>query len=68
MFLDIVNIHFPIKEYGVKNKQQPKWLTPEIMDAMKTKASYKALNNEQQYKLWRNKVNKLIKKSKTNAA
>ena len=34
------------------------------MDAMKTRDSYKALNNDQQYKLWRNKVNKLIMESK----
>ena len=53
-----------MKEHRVKNKQQPKWLTPEIMDAMKTRDRYKALNNDQQYKLWRNKVNKLIKESK----
>ena len=37
VFLDIVNINLPIKEHRVKNKQQPKWLTPEIMDAMKTR-------------------------------
>ena len=34
------------------------------MDAMKTSDSYNALNNDQQYKLWHNQVNKLIKKSK----
>ena len=37
MFLDIVDIHLPVKEHRVKNKQQPKWLTPEIMNAMKTR-------------------------------
>ena len=64
MFLDIVDIHLPVKEHRVKNKQQPKWLTPEIMNAMKTRDRYKSLNNDQEYKVWRNKVKQMIKKSK----
>ena len=35
-----------MKEHRVKNKQQPKWLIPEIMDAMKPRDRYKALNND----------------------
>ena len=64
MFLDIVDIHLPVKEHRVKNKQQPKWLTPEIMNAMKTRDRYKSLNNDQEYKVWRNKVKQMKKKSK----
>ena len=64
MFLDIVDTHLPVKECRVKNKQQPKWLTPEIINAMKTRDRHKSLSNNEQYKLWRNKVKRMIKKSK----
>ncbi|MES9881523.1 MAG: reverse transcriptase family protein [Sedimenticola sp.] len=64
LFLDIVNTHLPMKQHRVKRKQQPKWLTPDIIDAMKMRDKFKSLNNDTQYKLYRNKVIGLIKKSK----
>ena len=64
LFLSIVDKHLPLKTHRVKFKQQPKWVTPDIIDAMKTRDRYKALNNDTQRKLWRNKVISLIKKSK----
>ena len=37
LFLKVVDSHLPMKQHRVKNNQQPKWLTPEILDAMKTR-------------------------------
>ena len=64
MFLEIVDKHLPLKTLRVKYKQQPKWLTPEITEAMRTRDRYKSLNDDLQYKFWRNKVVSLIKQSK----
>ena len=64
MFIEIVDKHLPLKTHRVKYKQQPKWLTPEIIEAMKTRDRFKALNDDPQYKSWRNKVVNLIKQSK----
>ena len=64
LFLSVVDKHLPLKSHRVKHKQQPKWITPEIIDEIKTTDRYKSLNNENQYKIWRNKVTSLIKQSK----
>ncbi len=53
-----------MKSHRVKHKQQPKWITQEIIDCIKARDRYKALNNEIQYKILRNKVITLIKQSK----
>ena len=53
-----------MRKHRVKRKQQPKWLTASIIDAFKTRDRFKSVNNEEQYKIWRNKVNKMIKVSK----
>ena len=39
-------------------------MTSEILDAMKTRDRFKSINNDQRYKIWRNKVTKLINDSK----
>ena len=64
MFIEIVDKHLPLKTHRVKYKQQPKWLTPEIIEAMKTRDRFKSLNDDPHYKFWRNKVVNLIKQSK----
>ena len=51
LFFDIVNKHLPLKQHRVKYKQQPKWLIGEIIDAIKTRDRYKAINNNKQYKI-----------------
>ena len=66
LFLQVVDKNMPIKQHRVKRKNQPEWLTPDIIDAMKTRDRHKSLQNENEYKWWRNKVNKLIKESKKN--
>ena len=64
LFLDINDKHLPLKQHRVKRKQQPKWLNGEIIDAIKTRDRYKSINENEQYKIWRNKVCSLIKQSK----
>ena len=56
--------HVPIKQHRVKRKTQPQWMTPEILDAMKYRGRQKSLGNDNEYKIWRNKVIKLIHNSK----
>ena len=64
MFIEIVDKHLPLKTLRVKRKQQPKWLTPEIIEAIKTRDRYQSLNEDILYRSWRNKVVNLKKKSK----
>ena len=64
LFLQVVNKNIPIKHHRVKRKTQPNWLSPDILDAMKTRDRHKVLGNDTEYKSWRNKVNELIKQSK----
>ena len=64
LFLQVVDKHIPIKIHRVKHKTQPDWLSPDILDAMKTRDRHKSLGNENDYKLWRNKVTKLINQAK----
>lgn len=64
LFTDVIDKHVPLKQHRVKNINQPNWLTPEIIENIKTRDRYKSLGNSEQYKIWRNKVVNLIKKSK----
>ena len=64
LFLEVVDKHIPIKKHRVKRKTQPDWLTSDILDAMKTRDRHKSLDNDNNYKFWRNKVSKMIKQAK----
>ena len=64
LFLEVVDKNIPIKEHRVKHRNQPQWLTPDILDAMKCRDRHKSLGNDAQYKYWRNKVISLIRKAK----
>lgn len=64
LFSDVINKHVPLKQHRVKNVNQPNWLTPEIIDSIKTRDRFKALGDLNQYKIWRNKVVNLIRRSK----
>ena len=64
LFSEVVDKHIPLKQHRVKKVNQPNWLTPEIIDAMKTRDYFKAIGNKIEFKAWRNKVVKLIKQSK----
>ena len=62
LFLEVVDKHVPIKLHRVKHKNQPEWITPDILDAIKCR--HKSLANENEYKFWQNKVTKLIRNAK----
>ncbi|MEW8547257.1 MAG: reverse transcriptase family protein [Candidatus Thiodiazotropha sp.] len=64
LFLEIVDKNVPIKQHRVKHKNQPQWITPDILDAIKSRDRCKSLGNDNEYKYWRNKVTRLIKESK----
>ena len=64
LFSQVVDKHVPIKQHRVKLKTQPQWMSPEILDAMKCRDRHKAVGNEDEYKIWRNKVLKLIQNAK----
>ena len=63
MFIEIVDKHLPLKTLRVKHKQQPKWLTRDIIEAIKTRDRYKSLNDDIHYRSLQNKVVSLIKQS-----
>ena len=56
LFCEIVDKHLNLRQHHVKRKQQPKWLTADIIDAFKTRDRLTSLNNHEQNKIWRNKV------------
>ena len=64
LFLEVVDANVPIKQHRVKRKNQPEWITSDLMDAMKTRDRHKSLGNENEYKHWRNKVTTMIRQSK----
>ena len=64
LFLQVVDKHVPIKQHRVKHKNQPEWMSAEILEAIKCRDRHKSLGNEDDYKTWRNKVIKLINNSK----
>ena len=64
LFLQVVDANVPIKQHRVKYKNQPQWITPNILDAMKCRDRHKSLGNENEFKYWRNKVTNLIRKAK----
>ena len=64
LFLDVVNKNIPVKEHRVKHKIQPQWISPEILDAIRSRDRHKSLGNVNEYKFWRSKVTKLIRTAK----
>ena len=64
LFLQVVDKHMPLKQHRVRHKNQPQWLSSEILDAMKCRDRHKSLGNHDEYKVWRNKIIKLIQNSK----
>ena len=64
LFTEVVDKHVPLKQHRVKKVKQPDWLTPEIIDSIKTRDHYKAIGDTSEYKIWRNNVVNQIKKAK----
>ena len=66
LFTSVLQSHTPKKCRRVKHQVQPNWINPEILRAIKARDKYKKDKNNQQFKLWRNKVKSLINHSKKN--
>ena len=64
LYIGVVDTHVQHKLHRVKNLTQPDFLTPEILDVIKSRDKNKAQNNFKEYKSLRNKVCKLITNSK----
>ena len=64
LFTEVLNKHAPIKSHRVKNKFQPEWLTPEILDLIKERRDKCKINGTTDYKVLRNRVSELIKLAK----
>ena len=62
--LQIVDANVPIKQHRVKYKNQPQWITPDILDATKCRDRHKSFGNENEFKYCRNKVTNMIRKAK----
>ena len=57
-------VHVPIKRHRIKHKNQPQRMSPEILHTMKCRDRHKSLGNDDDHKVWRKKVNKLIQNAK----
>jgi precorrin-6B methylase 1 len=59
-----VNKHAPLKTHRIKKDHQPGWISPEILEAIKQRDQLKSVENLSEYRVWRNKVNKMIRQAK----
>ena len=64
LFMEVVNMHAPLRERRVKRPRQPGWLTEDITEAMDKRDSLKQSRDFPNYKLWRNKVVRMLKEAK----
>ena len=62
---EISNRHCPTITKRIKRQTQPKWINAEILDLMRRRDFEKKVNNQNEYKKFRNKCKLLIKQSKT---
>ena len=65
LFLVVIDKHLPWKERRVKRKQQPKWLTDDIIQCMSKRDQFKRRNDTVNYKATRNRCVALIRRAKT---
>ena len=61
-----LEVHAPIKEKRVKRDSQPQWFTDEIKCEIRKRNNLHMYKNFDEYKMQRNKVQSLIRKSKRN--
>jgi hypothetical protein len=63
-FITVLDKHAPLKTKRVKSQTLPKWLTPEIISAMKERDACKKAGRFAEYKILRNKISLLVKEAK----
>ncbi len=64
MFLETLDRHAPKKKKRVKSWQQPEWMTPEVLEAIKLRQVYKKKKMFEKYKFQRQIVKNVVKKAK----
>ena len=62
----ILTKHVPFKEKRVKRLKQPDWYNEEIENVILLRNKIQHTGNWPMYKVWRNKVNSIIRISKKN--
>jgi hypothetical protein len=60
----LFNKHAPVKVKRIKGTKQPDWYSDEIKEAHNKRDHYKSCKDLINYKLWRNKCQAIMKKSK----
>ena len=63
-FLDVCDNHAPVKRRKVKRKQQPVWISGEIVAAMQVRDKHKYHGRWEHYRIWRNHVTSMIDNAK----
>ena len=63
IFFQVVEHHVPIKQHRVKHKTRLQGMSSGILDEIKCRDRHKSVGNDAEYKIWRNKVIKLIHSS-----
>lgn len=63
-FLNVYNKHAPFRTKRVKHITKPKWIDKELDDAMKYRDFLKSVNQDEEYKAQRNKVNSMKRSKK----
>ena len=64
IFFGVLNEHSKVKTKRVKSQFKPAWLTPEINESRHQRDHFHKLKDEENYRLWRNKVTNLIQSAK----
>ena len=64
IFFQVLNEHSKVKTKRVKSQIKPAWLTPEINEARHQRDHFHKIKDEENYRLWRNKVTSLIQSAK----
>ena len=64
MYLEVLDRHAPMRQRRVKHTKQPEWLNNEIIEAIKLRDTFKAQNDDKNYKYFRNKVVHMIHSAK----
>ena len=64
LFMDVADKSIPLNQHRVKLKNQPQWITPDIIDGIKCRDRHKSSGNKNEYRYWRNKVTSLVRKAK----
>ena len=64
IFKNIVDKHAPVRRKRVKHAVMPKWLTPEIIQAMKDRDRLKKHKQFDEYKKKRNTISTMVKEAK----